>query len=458
MSAEVLTVLETDYQIDASDTFQTETTAVQEKIEDEDWDYYELTNFLSANESELVECPWRPGEEMTLHEITLQWHIYITPIVPENADSVLAELQQLLANKLLKVENELNGESEDDLESDLDTSQTINKSESDPKPAIDTNKQSSDTSVKSKPTSHVTGTEQSALAQHATLLPSAEPTVTNSTYANVAPYSSASTISAPPSLKNNPTKGAWDKVEAQIYSDVPVPNIETTSSDIQLHVAPQETEQVSVAPMTPETTTTAQHDSPTDIPTGSIDETSLDTKVALVVETHTVEVAETESFELSEHTAVDPDDFSHVEHLFVEIADAAEHSEIQTAQKVHEIIRKIIDIPSAVTSEDTVDENQAQKEIVVLFTELLETLGIAHSPELLESLALQTLHGRFGHTLENLDTMDELDESDQTSAVSKVVQQLTVTLAQIRASIDQACAIGKSALMHFGINLVDAGL
>jgi hypothetical protein len=457
MSAEVLTVSETSYQVETPDDFQAEQTVEQEKIEKHEWDY-ELTNFVAANAHELVDCPWQPGIEMTLSAVTLEWHIHITPITFENVGLVFAQLIQLLANKQQAFEDEPDGVSEDDIESDLDTSQTINKSESDPKPAIDTNKQASDTSVKSKPTAHVTGTEQSVVAQLTTLLPSAEPTVTNSTYATVAPYSSASTISTPPLLHNNPGKEARDKVEVQIYSDVPVPNIETTSSGIKLHVAPQETEQVPATPIIQETTTTALRENISDSPTGSVDETSLDTKVALVVETHTVEVADTESFELYEHTAVDPDDFSHVEHLFAEIADAAEHSEIQTAQKVHEIIRKIIDIPSAVTSEDTVDENQVQKEIVVLFTELLETLGIDHTPGLLESLARQTLHGRFGLTLENLDTMNEFDESGQTSVVSRVVQQLTVTLAQVRAAIDQACAIGKSALMHFGIHLVDAGL
>lgn len=439
-----MAILETSHQAEAPDDFRAQATVEQEKIKKDDWDY-ELTNFVRANEHELVECPWDPGVEMTISAITLQWYIYVEDIAPGNADSVLAELRQLLANKQQTVKDELEDELKYDLEDELKAPQATKQPESGLKPILSTAKETR--SVESKPVKQI-ATAVTVTSEPLDPPVSKTPVTAGSTYGNSAAYTSASTADISPSPKKSSTE--QHKVTAQPYPETQVPNIALTNFEVKLDLPkkieedPQiEQLQVIEQPALP---------SPANDRLNQVQEIATGIRTPELPAPINPEIVEVNKRELYETGATEQDDFSEIEDILVEIVESAQQSGIETAQKTHEIMAKIIDTPFVVSGED-IDESQVQQEIQLLFTELLENLGIDYTPELIESLSRQILNNRFVLGAENVADINDEEEPNQSSGASTVVQQLTTALAHIKSAIDQACAIGKSALMHFGLSL-----
>ncbi len=457
MSAETLTVQETNHQMQEFDDVQDAPKVAQETIKEGDWDF-ELTSFVGANAHQLIDCPWLPGTDMTLHDITINWPVRLTP---ENVDFVVAELRQRLADKLLvdeDIQEVFEEEQEVGLVDEPETSPISKQAEKDKQePTATAPKLSKEVRNTAEPITQILFNAATTPETFVTQLPSETLIVSRKTYDSSASYSSASTEDLPPSPKPNDANNELPKVDTPIYPETKVADLEITHFDAVLD-APQIIEKILPVFEPQEIAQPDTISNVLDSSTNNGNELIPETVTIQPPKIFTAETAQTEELALIEEEIIEPGVVNQVEEILETITESVEQSEIDTTQKIHEIIVKIIDIPVTLQNENTIDENQAQEEIAILFTELLEALDIAYTPEILESLTQLTLSSHFALAIEGLKDISETDESKQSSAISKVVQQLTATLAHITVAMDQACAIGKSALMHFGLSIANPEL
>lgn len=141
-----------------------------------------------------------------------------------------------------------------------------------------------------------------------------------------------------------------------------------------------------------------------------------------------------------------------IEDSLVRLAERIEAGPSETAGKVNELLDKIVEVPeklAAHSGEDVVSEAQAQEELEELFTQLLDNVGLDHTPELIESLARLTLGWQLAGEIEKMKIEKEMDKTPRDSGTHEIIKKLLAALGIIKKAMAHASAIGKSALQLY---------
>ena len=143
-----------------------------------------------------------------------------------------------------------------------------------------------------------------------------------------------------------------------------------------------------------------------------------------------------------------------IEDSLMQVAESIEASPPETAEKINEILDKIIEVPAKLKASDkeTITEADAQAELEELFVELFDNAGIDHTPELIESLARLTLKWHLADEIGQLKTEEETDKAPQAGGTHEIIRKLLAGLSIIKKAITHASAIGKSALQLYIFN------
>jgi hypothetical protein len=145
-----------------------------------------------------------------------------------------------------------------------------------------------------------------------------------------------------------------------------------------------------------------------------------------------------------------------IEDSLIQLAEHIEASELETTENVNGTLDKIIEVPAKLdehNGENSITETEAQEELELLFTKLLDILDIDSTPELIESLALLTLKWHLAHDLEKLKNEEEIDNVPQGSGTHEIIKKLLVGLSKIKKAMSYASAVGRSTLQLYVFSL-----
>jgi len=141
-----------------------------------------------------------------------------------------------------------------------------------------------------------------------------------------------------------------------------------------------------------------------------------------------------------------------IEDSLIQLTGRIKASEQEATEKVNEILDKIIEVPAkleASSGENIITEAEAQEELEVLFTELLDKMAIDYTPELIESLSYLTLKWHLADEMQKLKNEEETDKAPQDSGTHEIIKKLLVGLSIIKKAFAHASAIGKSAIQLY---------
>lgn len=144
-----------------------------------------------------------------------------------------------------------------------------------------------------------------------------------------------------------------------------------------------------------------------------------------------------------------------IEDSLIELAERIKASDSQTTEMANESLDKIIEVPAELETsgdENIIAEARPQEELEELFTELLDTMGTRHTPELIKYLAHQTLTWHLVDEIEKLKDEEETDQAPQDSGTHVIIKKLIAGLKTIKKATRHAYAIGRSALALYSFN------
>lgn len=138
-----------------------------------------------------------------------------------------------------------------------------------------------------------------------------------------------------------------------------------------------------------------------------------------------------------------------VKDSLVEPAERIETSEPEVVEKANEKLDKIVEIVAKVNADDNkefIGEDEAQKKLEELFTELFEEMDIDYTPEMVESVARLVLQKHLAKKTKKAKLEEDEDNLPQDSGTHEAIAQILVGLNAIDESMEYASVIGKSAL------------
>jgi hypothetical protein len=141
-----------------------------------------------------------------------------------------------------------------------------------------------------------------------------------------------------------------------------------------------------------------------------------------------------------------------IEDSLIQLTERIEASQPETAEKLNDILDKIIEVPLRFETENIITEVQAQDELEALFTELLDITGVDYTPELVECLVRLTLERHLVDEIKKLKRQEQTDKAPQGIGTHEIIKKLLLSLSTLKKTLAQAGAIGKSALRLSKVN------
>ena len=378
------------------------------------WDQ-ELFDLVGANADVLVVCPW-DGIEMPLG--LAMWEIPIQ-FLPENLDLLIAEVQQMLADRVEKVDDQ-EEEAEDMTEA--------------PKPK----EESSAARVESKKTVIAKVKAQAEVETETEVEAEIDTEDTTVEDAPPAPKPEMITIN--------------DEVKEPEY----VVN-DNAADPLELEEITIESTQSTAEPMTSKTPETTMEVIAPEIPEApemntDLDERTLDETIDEIIKDDledTPETIITSQFEEAVEETAEPEQSQ-------EIDTEAEMIEetIDLITEEFEIIDQIVDLPAKlerIDIEDDASEAEALEELGELFTELLTKLEIDHTPEMIKALARYRLR-MYLIERDGLKAESATIDDEETPTTHDSIKKQVAVLVNLKKALVHAYAIGRSTMQLYKLS------
>jgi hypothetical protein len=144
-----------------------------------------------------------------------------------------------------------------------------------------------------------------------------------------------------------------------------------------------------------------------------------------------------------------------VEKTITQLSEQIEVSEPEKSGSINKSLDKIAEVRAKLGSEgeNILTEAEAQEEIKELFAGILDSLGIEHTPELVESLAHLTVKWSLATEIKIPKREETDDEVPQDTGTHEAIMQLLLGLSNATKAMAHAGVLGKSALHLCDFNL-----
>lgn len=138
-----------------------------------------------------------------------------------------------------------------------------------------------------------------------------------------------------------------------------------------------------------------------------------------------------------------------IEEAVSQLSEQLKNTEPEITEKADKILDRIIEVSARVeaqTGEEIITGSETQEQLEELFTELLDSVGMDCTPELIESLVNLTRKRHLAGKYVDLETEAEGGQARQDSGTHEFINKLLLGLSDIKKAMAHASAIGRSVL------------
>jgi hypothetical protein len=138
-----------------------------------------------------------------------------------------------------------------------------------------------------------------------------------------------------------------------------------------------------------------------------------------------------------------------IENTLEQLAERIEEDEPERVEIVNKALGEIVEVTvrfESQSGENIITGAEIQEKLEELFTELLDTMGIEYTPELIESLVYLTLKRHLIDEVKKPKNEEQEEVAPQVTGTNEAIKQFLLGLSIAAKSMTHAYAIGKSAL------------